>query len=189
MNYRFGERNPNLGLYGFHGVRGIPVVRGFTRRAESRFLSSADAVQNLRHFEQLYLRVRTQIKTYRRSREVNYPICECEPLFFSIYFCVGFERSGGVRHKIEFGLHAEIERRLALEQPSLLGCFFMIGWVLCHGVKIEFGLSNPSEREPTIIHSMPTFNANFNENIQTNIQFKHSMRTIWHATPATLLAE
>ena len=48
---------------------------------------------------------------------------------FSLYFCVVFEESGSVLHMTEFGLHADIERRLALEQPAWFGCAFLIDWI------------------------------------------------------------
>ena len=49
---------------------------------------------------------------------------------FSLYFCVAFERSGSVLHMIEFGIHADIERRLALQQPAWFGCSLLIDWIL-----------------------------------------------------------
>ena len=45
----------------------------------------------------------------------------------SLNFCVRFEKSGSVFHMIEFGLHAEVERRLALESLGSVVSFNSIG--------------------------------------------------------------
>ena len=108
--------------------------RGFPRRKESRFLVGwAWCAKSGPFWRNYYARACSRHKfaihfsLWGVSWFMTYQLWT---FMFSLYFCVAFERSGSVLHMTEFGLHADIERRLALEQPAWFGCSFSIDWIL-----------------------------------------------------------